>query len=382
MRFHVVGLPHTQTNAQHNSDVFTMKVLHFCQMMQSLGHEVYHYGVEGSDNNTQIMSQTEQVGFFGKRVPGQLYDIDWTGKAPYWSVFNKRAAAEINKRKQPGDIVCVISGSLNHLLAEAVEGGVLISEYGIGYNGCLSRKPSRYRIYESYAHMHKILGAEAGYDPNGYFYDAVIPNYLNPSEYPFNPSKGDYFLYVGRLIKRKGIHIAVETCKRLGVKLKIAGQGCLKVEGNRIYCTDGEVYEGDNLEYVGFASGDKKVNLYQNAIATFAPTLYTEPFGAIVIESQMTGTPVITTDWGAYPETVDHGKTGFRCHTLEQFMWAAQHAKDLDKKYIHEHAVATWSMERVKYMYQEYFQMLSSLWDAGWYTMNDDRKEMSWLNKY
>ena len=106
-------------------------------------------------------------------------------------------------------------------------------EYGIGYNGTFAK----FRVYESYSHMHKIWGAQGGYDPEGKFYDVVIPNYLNPADYPFRPrgGRGDYYLYLGRLVKRKGINIAVETCKRLGVKLKIAGQGCLKVEGNRIF---------------------------------------------------------------------------------------------------------------------------------------------------
>ena len=49
MRFHVVALPHTQTNMSHSACAFTMKVLHFCQMMAVLGHEVFHYGVEGSE---------------------------------------------------------------------------------------------------------------------------------------------------------------------------------------------------------------------------------------------------------------------------------------------------------------------------------------------
>ena len=49
MRFHVVALPHTQTNMSHSACAFTMKILHFCQMMSSLGHEVFHYGVEGSE---------------------------------------------------------------------------------------------------------------------------------------------------------------------------------------------------------------------------------------------------------------------------------------------------------------------------------------------
>lgn len=383
-RFHVVALPHTWTAMSHSACAFTMKILHFCEMMHSLGHEVFHYGVEGSQvahcttEHVEVMSKYEQEKFFGPYNPEALYEVDWSGRAPYWAMINDRSAAEINKRKQPGDIVCVIMGTLNLPLARAVGNDVFVVEYGIGYNGTFAN----YRVFESYAHMHKIWGAQGGYDPDGRFYDAVVPNYLNPNDYPFQRDKQDYYLYLGRLIKRKGIHIAVATCKRLGVKLKIAGQGCVKVEGNKIFCSDGEVYEGDNLEYVGFATGDKRAALYQNAIATFVPTTYIEPFGAVAIESQMAGTPAITTDFGAFPETVEHGKTGFRCHTLDQFAWAAQHAHELDPWYTHCRAVENYSMERVRYRYQEYFEMLADLRGEGWYHINPDRREMNWLRMY
>jgi glycosyltransferase involved in cell wall biosynthesis len=182
------------------------------------------------------------------------------------------------------------------------------------------------------------------------------------------------------LIRRKGIHIAVETCKRLGAKLKIAGQGCKRVEGHRILCTDGEVYEGDDLEYVGFATGAKRAQLYQNAIATFVPTMYVEPFGAVAIEAQMAGTPAITTDWGAFPETVEHGRTGYRCRTLDHFLFAAKNAPRLDPEYIHRRAVANWSMDRVRHRYQEYFQMLTDLWGKGWYAERE-RTQLDWLTQ-
>ncbi len=387
MRFHVVALPHTQTAMSHSACAFTMKALHLSQMMASLGHDVFHYGVEGSQvkdccvEDVSVLSGKEQEGFFGPYNPDALYEVDWSGRAPYWSLFHNRAIAEINKRKQQGDFLCIITGSLSLPLVEAVESHMMVVEYGAGYNGLLPRKQGRYRVYESYAHMHKIWGAEGGFDPDGHFYDAVVPNYLNPDDYPLQTVKGDYYLYLGRLVKRKGIHIAVETCKRLGAKLKMAGQGCAKVEGNRIYCADGEVYEGDNLEYVGFATGEKRARLYQNAIATFVPTTYIEPFGAVAIESQMAGTPAITTDWGAFPETVEHGRTGYRCRTLDQFVWAAEHAYELDPEYIHERAVANYSMDRLRHTYQEYFEMLTDLWGDGWYATHDNRKDLDWLRR-
>ena len=267
----------------HSACAFTMKALHLSQMMASLGHDVFHYGVEGSQvkdccvEDVSVLSGKEQEGFFGPYNPDALYEVDWSGRAPYWSLFHNRAIAEINKRKRQGDFLCIITGSLSLPLVEAVESHMMVVEYGAGYNGLLPRKRGRYRVYESYAHMHKIWGAEGGFDPDGHFYDAVVPNYLNPDDYPLQTMKGDYYLYLGRLVKRKGIHVAVETCRRLGAKLKIAGQGCVKVECNRIHCADGEVYEGDNLEYVGFATGVKRARLYQNAIATFVPTTYIEP---------------------------------------------------------------------------------------------------------
>lgn len=370
MRFHVVGLPHTQTNKQHSACAFTMKILHFCQMMASLGHEVFHYGVEGSEvdytENIQIMSKQEQESFFGLYNPEALYEVDWSGRSPYWNLINTRAAAEINKRRQSKDFVCIIMGTLNRPLANLLSADLMVVEYGIGYNGTFAK----YRVFESYAHMHKIWGAEGGFDPDGKFYDTVIPNYLDPSDYPFQQEKSDYYLYLGRLIKRKGINIAIETCKQLGIKLKIAGQGCIKTDGHRIYCSDGVVYEGENLEYVGFATGEKRAKLYQNALATFVPTTYIEPFGAVAIESQMAGTPVITTDFGAFTETVQQGKTGFRCHTLDQFVKAAKNTQGLDRQYIHNYAVSNYSMDVIKWKYQEYFEMLLDLWGDGWSTIH------------
>ena len=104
-----------------------------------------------------------------------------------------------------------------------------------------------------------------------------------------------------------------------------------------------------------------------NAIATFVPTQYIEPFGNVNIESQACGTPVITTDWGAFTETVIQGVTGYRCRTFDEFCKAAENSVNLDPKIIRKHAISKYSVDNIRYEYDKYFKRLYTLWGNGWY---------------
>jgi hypothetical protein len=54
---------------------------------------------------------------------------------------------------------------------------------------------------------------------DGNFYDAVIPGYIEPEMFPLQEKKEDYYLYVGRMVDRKGIAIAQHVCKEMGLEL-------------------------------------------------------------------------------------------------------------------------------------------------------------------
>jgi len=308
-------------------------------MMKSLGHTVYHYGV-GCD-----VECDEDI------IVMDAVEMDWSGASPFWKIYNERIIHSINLRKSPRDFVCVINGHLNQMLEQIA--GVQVVEYAIGYNGTFAK----YRVFASNAHMHKVWGAEGGLDPDGKWYDTVIPHYLDVNEYPVGPCKRDYFLYIGRQDTRKGFQIAIDTCKLLGVKLKIAG-------GTK-------VYQDGLIEYVGTVVGEQRLNLYQNAIATFCPTIYIEPFNMTAIESQMLGTPVITSHFGAFTENVRHGIDGFNCRTLNQFVHATKSAEFLDNQSIRLHAINTWGIDTIRHQYQEYFESLTDLWDGGWSTLHE-----------
>ena len=360
MRFHVVGLPHTHTNTHYCTCAYTMKVYNFCRMMKSLGHYVYHYG--GSKSDTSICNEhitvrtdAEDQEWFGSWDPFKTWaELEWDSTKPYWQVTNERSADEISKRLEHGDFIGIIGGCCNQPLTDSLVKGFHIPvEYGIGYYGTYLRN----RVFESYAQQNVVHGRTKE-TLSGSAADVVIPNYFDPEMFPVSSDKEDYILFIGRLIREKGINTAVEVSRMTGKRLLVAGQGAVDHRLGYLKIQGGQEYRAPGLTYVGVLDTVQRAKVMGEASAVLVPTVYVEPFGGVSVEAQMTGTPVVTTNRGAFPEIVEHGKTGYRCHSLEQFVWATRHVNELDRNYIRKRAITNWSMWNIRHKYQAYFEML------------------------
>jgi len=367
-RFHVISLPHTQTTKDYNACAYTQKVIKFCRMMKLLGHEVYLYASEDNDAPCDelitIVTKKEQREWFkGYNFRLQLPNaLVWNPSLAYWSIPNTRAVAEIKARAKPRDFVCIIGGDCQRQIAQGLP-DLMSVEYGIGYRGVFSP----YKVFESYAHMHWVYGLSG--DDTGHAFDSVIPNYFDPADFPYKAKKDDFFLFIGRLVERKGLEMAVEATSRIGAKLVLAGQGVKDIKGNKIIA-DEITIQSDHVKHMGHANSRQRGELMSRAKAVFATTTYLEPFGGVAIEAMLCGTPVIATDWGAFPENIINGQVGYRARTLAEAVWAA---KNLDKlkpaRTIRKYAIDNFSLDRVKYLYQAYFEQLYTLWDEnGWYS--------------
>lgn len=387
MRFHVIALPNSRTCQASSWCAYQSKVLKFCKMMTQRGHRVYHYGVRGSQvvcyEDVPVLEDAEYQHFFGAHDPTRAYSpIQFDASQPYFQLMNKRAADEIRNRAEQKDFVCLIGGVAQRPIAEMLPEMVSV-EYGIGYYGTFAK----FRVFESYAHMHVVYGKQGTED--GKFFDAVIPNYFDMNDFPsipINRNPNDV-LYLGRMIRRKGLEIAVEAATHAGKRLVLAGQGVKTIGGSvehpgktAFSTEDGYYYSGPHLDFIGTVDVQRRNEVLRSVGAVIMPTLYLEPFGGVAVEAQLCGTPVVTTDWGAFPETVEHGKTGYRCRTMEQFTWALQEAPKLNNEYIAERAKRLYSLERVGRMYEEYFGMLLTLWDKGFYEQKP-RSQLNWLEE-
>lgn len=371
VRFHYLGLAHLETVRENSACAYTQKIIKLAKILKSYGHTVIFYGVEGSrvacDEFVPVSDRSvlrKTYGDYDRATAFFRHDPDDGAHRE----FNGNAIREILSRKQEGDVLLCPMGNYQKPIADAA--GLPAVEPGVGYSGVFAR----YRVFESYAWMHHVYGLLGVGD--GAWYDCVIPNYFELEDFPFQKEKGDYLLYLGRLIGRKGVQTASDVARATGHTLYVVGQGALEDprEGLRLA---GE----SHIRYLPAVGPGERAELLGNAKAVLMPTYYLEPFGGVNVEAQLCGTPVITTDWGAFPETVVHGVTGYRCRTFEEFCWAVDHAGELRPEDCRAWAAANYSLERVGRMYEEYFRRLERLFHGGWYAPNPGRAELDWLRR-
>lgn len=150
-------------------------------------------------------------------------------------------------------------------------------------------------------------------------------NGIDPSEFFYSETKDDYFLYMVADLSQlqlKGFHIVQELVRRCGIRLLVAGGISEKGMAERYE----EMFAEEGIRYVGHVSGRKKAKLLARARALLFPTQANEPFGLVIAEAMMSGTPVICSDRGACPELVRPG-TGFVCATFEEYASALEAVK-------------------------------------------------------
>lgn len=372
MRFHLLGLAHLATNRTNSACAYTQKVLKLAKIIKNYGHTLYFYGVEGSevvcDESITVSSQDILVRCYGDYDKSKEFfkhnPFDLAHRT-----FNQNAIKAINERKQTHDVLLCPMGNYQKPIADAVE--LLTVESGIGYTGVFSN----YRIFESYAWMHYIYGLLNQGD--GSWYDAVIPNYFEVTDFPFKADKEDFLLYFGRIIHRKGVQVASDVAKATGNQLYIVGQGSLDDPAEGL-----QLGSEKHIKYFPAVGPEERAWFLGNAKAVLMPTYYLEPFGGVNVEAQLCGTPVITSDWGAFPETVLHGVTGYRCRTFEEFCWAVKNIHRIKPEDCRKWAETNYSIERIGRMYEEYFQRINNLFQKGWYQPNEDRQDLEWLNRY
>jgi glycosyltransferase involved in cell wall biosynthesis len=138
----------------------------------------------------------------------------------------------------------------------------------------------------------------------------AIPNPIDVSSWPFREKKDGYLLWIGRMTAEKGPQRAIAVARSAGLPLVLAG---VVQPGQREFFERHVTphLDGDRVRFVGEVGGAAKQALFAGAEALLTPIRWPEPFGMVMIEALVCGTPVIAFQEGAARELVTDGHTGY-----------------------------------------------------------------------
>lgn len=375
MRFHVLGLPNTISSKDFKANGLVLKIVLFCRMMTQRGHTVYHYGHELSEveasESVPVVDNGLWQAVYGNTVwrqQNRAYHADDRLTAAY----THNTIKAIEARKKDGDLLMVFGGALQKPICDHFSDMAAI-EAGIDHE---YTHWSNHLVFESYAMYHAYLGMRCVamcYQNN---LDVVIPKCFDADDFVFSAQKDEYFLYCGNVRAGKGAHIAIQLTEAAAVPLVIVGG-----------------YTDEDIANLGYGAGlprhvqlkgyvnDKDRSYYlSRAKATLVLPRYIEPFGDVAIESQLSGTPVISFDWGAHAENNIHEITGYRCRTLDHFIWAVKHIDRISPQDCRDWAFKNFTYQRLARSYEEYAQMVVDSRKAnGDMIVNHERRSLTWL---
>src|SRR5579875_715200 len=136
---------------------------------------------------------------------------------------------------------------------------------------------------------------------------------------------GKIVLFVGRLVKEKGLDVLIDSFELLLLKqnhranashhhggskvsLLIVGEGQLK---DRLIKDVEARGLSDSIIFTGFVDQGTLVSLYNASSVFVVPSRY-EPFGIVALEAMASRVPLIVSNVGGLPEIVKHGVTGLK----------------------------------------------------------------------
>jgi glycosyltransferase involved in cell wall biosynthesis len=154
----------------------------------------------------------------------------------------------------------------------------------------------------------------------------VIYNGLDLNEYNKLLSAIEYQKYVvfiGRLVFYKNLEVVISSFKKVVeeinvAKLIIIGDGPKRKDWenmvNRLNLTD-------NVEFLGYVSQEKKLDLLMHASALVLPSLV-EGFGLVLLESFALKKPVLVSDVEPFNEIVSNGEDGYMLPAKDATRWS------------------------------------------------------------
>jgi glycosyltransferase involved in cell wall biosynthesis len=167
----------------------------------------------------------------------------------------------------------------------------------------------------------------------------TVPHGIDLDSFTFNPRRGEYLAFLGRISPEKGLDVAIRVARRAGWPIWIAARPPLSFGHDAEMERDRDYFEHvvrpllsePGVELIGEVGGAQKDDFLRNAAALLFPIRWPEPFGLVMPEALACGTPVLALREGSVPEVIEDGVTGFIRHFEDELVQAVERILELDR---------------------------------------------------
>ena len=191
----------------------------------------------------------------------------------------------------------------------------------------------------------------------------AIPNFVELAKFDFQPIvlREAPLVFLSRVERIKGTHVAIAVAKRTRRRLLIAGNHGETGEEGRYWETEILPHLGKNgIEYVGPVDDVQKNKLLGLAGAMIVPIEWDEPFGIVFIEAMACGTPVISCPRGALPEIVRDHIDGFLTSTVDEACAAILRLPAIDRRECRRRVELNFSASLIATQYEALYRDLEN----------------------
>jgi glycosyltransferase involved in cell wall biosynthesis len=118
------------------------------------------------------------------------------------------------------------------------------------------------------------------------------------------------------------------------------------------------VVDGHMVQFVGYVGEIERSQLLSGSRALIYPIRHEEPFGLVLAEAMMCGTPVAAMRLGAVREVVDENVTGCTAANTAEFPSTVLRAMTLDRTQVRQTAMARFSADRMVREYANLYRRI------------------------
>jgi glycosyltransferase involved in cell wall biosynthesis len=311
------------------------------------GHEVTLFCAPGSHSEAEVVPLLMRP--HPDEIERALYEADHVARA--FALIDEAAVAG-----RPYDVVHDHCGFTAFAMADRLSAPVVHTLHG-------PFTPETAAFYAHHADKAQVVAisrAQLAQAPPGLRVAGVIPNPVVAGDWPLVREKDDYLLWVGRMTAEKGPHRAITAARLARLPLVLAGP----VQPGQERFFEHEVaphIDGVRVRYVGEVLGEQKTRLFSRARALLMPIRWPEPFGMVMLEAMVCGTPVIAFQEGAASELVTPGQTGFLVDDEEQMADACSMTAELDPVRCRATIVERCDVCAVADAYEEVYRRVAAL---------------------